>query len=58
MKRNYKSLLSVALVLLLVTLATLTFAFWDQLTGNADGKFKLVKVRKLQLQKLLVQKED
>lgn len=37
MKRNYKSLLSIALVLLLVAITSLTFAFWDQLTGSEEG---------------------
>ena len=37
MKKNYKSLLSIALVLLLVAITSLTFAYWDQLTGSKDG---------------------
>lgn len=53
MKRNYKSLLSVALVLLLVTLATLTFAFWDQLTGNADGKVQIGEGKKITITETL-----
>ena len=37
MKKNYKSLLSIALVLLLVAITSLTFAYWDQLTDTKDG---------------------
>lgn len=37
MKRNYKSLLSIALVLLLVAITSLTFAYWDELTGSKQG---------------------
>lgn len=41
MKRNYKSLLSIALVLLLVAVTSLTFAYWDQLTGEGTGSIDL-----------------
>lgn len=41
MKRNYKSLLSIALVLLLVAITSLTFAFWDQLTESKSGSIDL-----------------
>ncbi|MCK9471403.1 MAG: hypothetical protein WC006_06070 [Bacilli bacterium] len=41
MKKNYKSLLSIALVLLLVAVTALTFAYWDQLTGSSNGEITL-----------------
>lgn len=43
MKKNYKSLLSIALVLLLVAITSLTFAYWDQLTGEKDGGIDIGK---------------
>jgi len=41
MKKNYKSLLTIALVLLLVAVTALTFAYWDQLTGSEDSTIDL-----------------
>lgn len=41
MKKNYKNLLSIALVLLLVAVTSLTFAYWDQLTADKDGEITL-----------------
>lgn len=41
MKRNYRGILSIALVLLLVAITALTFAYWDDLTGGGNGTINI-----------------
>lgn len=49
MKRNYKSLLSIALVLVLVAITSLTFAYWDQLTGDGGGTVQIGEGKRIEV---------
>ena len=58
MKKNYKSLLSIALVLLLVAVTALTFAYWDQLTQEDNGSINVGQGKRVTITETLPVDED
>lgn len=51
MKR--RNLLSIALVLLLLAVTALTFAYWDELTGNKDGTINIGEGKRIEITETL-----
>lgn len=58
MKKNYKSLLSIALVLLLVAVTALTFAYWDQLTQEDNISINVGQGKRVTITETLQVDED